>query len=144
MPRAGSKLGIGRKRMKPAEFEARMRQLGHFHGIRLIPGAWPIIRVDGRSFSRFTESRFEKPFDPAFRDLMIRAAETLLRELQGIYAYTESDEISLLLPRDWNLFDRELEKAVSISASVASSAFSLACGSAAHFDSRICLAVDAD
>ncbi len=66
----------------------------------------------------------------------MEAARALLEELQGLYAYTESDEISLLLPRAWDLYDRELEKAVSLSAGLASAAFSLACGLRAAFDGR--------
>jgi len=128
--------------MNADEFEARMRALEYYHTIRLLPGVWPVIRVDGHGFSRFTESRFEKPMDARFRDAMVKTAQALLKELHGVYAYTESDEISVLLPREWNLFDRELEKAVSISAGIASSTFTLACGEAAHFDSRVWLGTD--
>lgn len=119
-----------------------MRALEYFHTIRLLPNTWPVIRVDGHGFSRFTESRFEKPMDARFRDAMVKTAQSLVRELQGIYAYTESDEISVLLPRDWDLFDRELEKAVSISAGIASATFTHACGEAVHFDSRVWLGAD--
>jgi tRNA(His) guanylyltransferase len=30
------------------EFEKRMRELEYFHGLRALPGAWVVIRVDGR------------------------------------------------------------------------------------------------
>src|SRR5262249_54838556 len=90
----------------------------------------------GRGFTRFTEGRFEKPFDPAFHALMIEAARAVLDDFQGVYAYTESDEISVLLPRDWGQYDRELEKVLSLSAGLASAAFSVGCGAAAQFDSR--------
>ena len=123
------------------DFEARMRSFEYFHHLRLIPDTWVVIRVDGRGFSRFTEPRFEKPFDERFHAMMTAAASALLVELQGLYAYTESDEISVLLRRDWDQFDRSLEKAVSISAGIASAAFTLACGEAAHFDSRVWLGV---
>jgi tRNA(His) 5'-end guanylyltransferase len=97
-----------------------------------------VVRVDGRSFTRLTASRsFEKPFDERFRDLMVGTAEALLAELRGLYAYTESDEISVLLGRGWDLFDRELEKVVSISAAIAASTFSCALGAPAQFDSRV-------
>jgi tRNA(His) 5'-end guanylyltransferase len=128
--------------MNAEEFEGRMRALEYFHGLRLLPGTWTVIRVDGRGFTRFTEGRCEKPFDPKFHDWMLRSAQALLEGLQGIYAYTESDEISVLFPPEWDLFDRELEKLVSISAGIASASFSLACGSPAHFDSRVWLGVD--
>lgn len=120
-----------------------MRELEYFHALRCIPGAWVVLRLDGRGFTKFTERNgFEKPFDLRFRDLMRQTAKTLLEELHGIYAYTESDEISILFRQDWDLFDREVEKLVSISASIASSTFTLACQRIAHFDSRIWLGVD--
>ena len=112
--------------MRPDEFERRMRALECFHTLRFVPGAWLILRLDGRGFSRLTESRFEKPFDPRFHDAMVQTAQVDLEDLQGLYAYTESDEISVLFSRDWALFDRELEKVVSISAGLASAAFALA------------------
>lgn len=120
-------------------FESQHRAREYFHDLTLLPGAWPIIRVDGRSFSRFTAERFDKPFDERFSHLMRTAATELVVQLGGILAYTESDEISVLLPRDWDLFGRKLEKVVSVSAGIASSAFTLAAGEAAHFDSRVWL-----
>ncbi len=126
--------------MRPDELDGQMRQLEVFHSLRLLPGAWVILRLDGRGFSRFTENRFEKPFDARFHDGMVQTARAVLEDLQGLYAYTESDEISVLFPRTWDLFDRELEKAVSLSASIASAALSLVFGTRVHFDSRAILA----
>jgi tRNA(His) 5'-end guanylyltransferase len=51
-----------------------MRALEVFHSLRLLPGAWVILRLDGRGFSRFTEARFEKPFDVRFHELMMQTA----------------------------------------------------------------------
>lgn len=128
--------------MKTDALGDRMRALEYFHSVRLLPGVWTIVRVDGRSFSRFTEPRFEKPFDARFRDMMVAAGRALLQELGGLYSCTHSDEISVLLPRNWNLWDRELEKLVSISAGIASAAFSIAAGEAAHFDGRVWLGAE--
>lgn len=128
--------------MKPDDFEKRLRALEYFHSLRLLPGAWVVVRVDGRGFSRFTETHFEKPFDLAFHTLMVQTARALLEELQGIYAYTESDEISVLFRPDWNLFDREVEKIVSVSAGIASATFTQNSKTLAHFDSRVWLGVD--
>ncbi|HEY7313589.1 MAG TPA: tRNA(His) guanylyltransferase Thg1 family protein [Gemmataceae bacterium] len=119
-----------------------MRALEVFHSIRLLPGAWIILRLDGRGFSRFTESRCEKPFDLQFHGWMVHTARAVLEDLQGLYAYTESDEISILLAREWALFDRELEKLVSLSAGTASAAFSLDCGARVQFDSRALLCAE--
>jgi len=118
------------------EFEARLRQGECYHSLKFPPNAWVVLRVDGRSFSRFTEARFEKPFDPKFSDMMVAAARSLMTSLGGIYTYTESDEISMLLPREWAHFDREVEKVVSLAAGTASAAFTLACGEAGVFDGR--------
>ena len=123
-------------------FEKQMRSLEYFHSLRILPGAWVIIRLDGRGFSRFTESRFDKPFDLKFHQLMVQTTKVLLEELHGIYAYTESDEISVLFPTTWDLFDRSLEKIVSISASIASATFTHAAQTPVNFDSRVWLGVN--
>ncbi|HEY4386429.1 MAG TPA: tRNA(His) guanylyltransferase Thg1 family protein [Ktedonobacteraceae bacterium] len=129
--------------MDSNEFEKHMRRLEYFHTLRCLPGAWVVLRLDGRGFTKFTErAGFEKPFDLKFQGLMRQTATTLLEELHGIYAYTESDEISVLFRRDWDLFDREVEKLVSLSAAIASATFTLASQHIAHFDSRIWLGTD--
>lgn len=113
-------------------FEKKMRELEYFHSLRLLPGTYTVIRADGRSFSKLTSSNFDKPFDLKFHELMVETAQALLSELDGIYAYTESDEISVLFPPDWDLFDRSLEKLVSISASIASATFTRAAQTAVN------------
>lgn len=123
--------------MRMSDLESEQRAREYFHGLTVLPGAWIVIRVDGRSFSRFTAEHFKKPFDAIFSRHMTDTAAALLKELQGIYAYTESDEISVLLPRSFALFGRNVEKLVSVSAGVASAAFTSVARVAAHFDSRI-------
>src|SRR5690606_17206815 len=54
-----------------------------------------------------------------------------------VYGYTESDEISVLLPPTFQLFDREVEKLVSLTASMAASTFSVGLGEPVQFDSRL-------
>ncbi|MFC7244614.1 tRNA(His) guanylyltransferase Thg1 family protein [Catellatospora aurea] len=123
------------------EFEAGQRAREYFHGLTLLPGAWTVLRLDGRGFSRFTEQHFDKPFDERFGEHMVTTATALLNELGARYAYTESDEISLLLPPGFDLFGRGVEKLVSISAGIASATFTHAAGVPAHFDSRVWLGV---
>jgi tRNA(His) guanylyltransferase len=123
--------------MNPDEFERRMRAGECFHALKVLPGTWAVLRLDGRGFSRLTEARFDKPFDLRFHELMCETARALVNELGALYAFTESDEISVLMPRGSTLFDREVEKLVSVSASIASSTFSLGLEAAAHFDSRV-------
>jgi tRNA(His) guanylyltransferase len=119
------------------EFEALQREREWFHTLTVPPGAWAVIRVDGRSFSRFTERRFDKPFDPEFSRLMTHTAEALVTEFDARYGYTESDEISILLDPSFDLFGRGLEKLVSISAGLASARFTAELGEPVTFDSRV-------
>jgi tRNA(His) guanylyltransferase len=128
--------------MNSSDFERSMRELEYYHSVRIVPGTWIVLRVDGHGFSRFTEERYQKPFDPKFRDLMIETARALFEGLHALYAYTESDEISILLSPRRDLFNREHEKLVSLSAGMASAAFTHACGEPAHFDSRVWIGVD--
>lgn len=130
--------------MRIKDLETRMRALEWFHSLAVLPGAWTIIRVDGRGFSRFTEQRFDKPFDARFSAVMVDTAQALLTELNGRYAYTESDEISVVLDPSFELFGREVEKLVSLSASIASAAFTHAIGEPACFDSRIWMGTSED
>ena len=117
------------------EFEAAQRAREWFHGMTVPVGVLTIVRVDGRAFSGFTEKHFDKPFDVRFSELMVETTQALLTEFDARYAYTESDEISFLLNHD--VFGRSVEKIVSISAGVASAAFTHAAGVPAHFDGRI-------
>lgn len=140
---------VEREAMNSDKFEARMRALESYHSIKFPSNSWVVIRVDGRSFSRFTETmKFQKPFDTAFAGHMINTTKALVNEFKAIYAFTESDEISLLLPPTWDLFDRELEKVVSVSAAAAASKMTnLIVGAkyaeplenAIMFDSRVCI-----
>ncbi|WP_331770588.1 tRNA 5'-guanylyltransferase (plasmid) [Embleya sp. NBC_00888] len=123
--------------MDADRFEASQRSREWFHSLVLLPGAWTVIRVDGRSFSRFTEQHFDKPFDERFAALMDETAQALFTELDARYAYTESDEISILLDPSFDMFGREVEKLVSVTAGIASATFTHRAGIPAHFDSRI-------
>ena len=130
--------------MRLKDLDSRMRAREWFHSQTLLPGAWAIVRVDGRGFSRYTERHFDKPFDRRFCDLMTATAQTLLTELSGRYAYTESDEISVVLDPGFELFGREVEKLVSLTAGIASAAFTHAAGEPAVFDSRVWMGTGPD
>lgn len=83
-----------------------------------------IIRIDGRAFHTFCRG-FKKPYDRIFAESMQATALNLCKNIEGCkLAYTQSDEISLLLTdydelntQAW--FDKNLQKIVSISASLA-------------------------
>lgn len=90
-----------------------------------------IIRVDGRAFHTFTRG-FRRPFDEALMRAMQHTALKLCEEIAGCkLAYVQSDEISLLLTNNDTIetqpwFDNNLQKLVSLSASIATTAFSKA------------------
>jgi len=107
------------------------------HSLQILPQAWIVVRVDGSGFSKLTNENFEKPFDEKFHDLMMGTAQTLLAKLQGIYCYSFSDEISVVLPPTWDLFERRWEKTLSVSAGIASSHFTHLYGKPVHFHSHI-------
>lgn len=83
-----------------------------------------IIRIDGRAFHTFCRG-FKKSYDMIFAKSMQATAFNLCKNIEGCkLAYTQSDEISLLLTdydeletQPW--FDKNLQKIVSISASMA-------------------------
>lgn len=130
--------------MKHELFESLMRANEVYHNISVPPQRYIIIRLDGRNFHSVSERHYRKPFDIDLHKRMVYAADFAMRELGGIYAYIQSDEISILLGKSWNMFNRKVEKIVSISAGIVSQAFNNFQTTAAlgHFDSRIW--IDAD
>jgi tRNA(His) guanylyltransferase len=93
-----------------------------------------VLRIDGRSFHQFTKG-LERPYCRGLADALDAAALALCQEMTGCcFAYGQSDEYSFLL-RDFDRekspmwFDGNLQKIVSVSASVFTAAF------ARHFPS---------
>lgn len=123
--------------MDADEFAAIQRERERFHALTVPPEAWAVIRVDGRAFSQLTETHFKKPFDERMRKHMTAAATALMTDFSAVYGCTHSDEISVVLPPDCQLFGRGVEKLVSVSAGLCSAAFTAAAGLPAHFDSRV-------
>ena len=87
-----------------------------------------IIRIDGKAFHTFTRG-FKRPFDDVLIKAMQETAQYLCKNITGCkLAYTQSDEISLLLvdyerneSQPW--FANNLQKMCSVSASMATMAF---------------------
>lgn len=83
-----------------------------------------IIRLDGKAFHTFT-SKFEKPFDKIFMDVMQETTRYLVKNIQGCkLGFVQSDEISLLLTDYEALttdawFGYNVQKMASVSASMA-------------------------
>jgi tRNA(His) 5'-end guanylyltransferase len=98
-------------------------------------GTIKVIRLDMRAGHTFCR-HFNRPFDDIFSGAMIETAKALCKEIPGAkFAYTQSDEISIALndlytkdneDRFSCFFDGNLEKIVSISASIATAAFNKA------------------
>lgn len=87
-----------------------------------------LIRLDGKAFHSFTKG-FQKPFDDVLMKSMWNTAKYLCEHIQGCkVAYTQSDEITLLLTDYETIttdawFDKNIQKMCSISASMATLAF---------------------
>jgi len=83
-----------------------------------------IIRIDGKAFHTYTKG-LNRPFDKIFMTAMQNTTLDLVKNVGGCkMGYVQSDEISLLLTNDdthqtqpW--FDNNIQKIVSISASMA-------------------------
>lgn len=94
---------------------------------KLLPNGYIVVMLDGRSFSKKIKNKFVKPFDEHFVSIMNKTAQYLCENISGcILAYTQSDEISLLI-KDTNLtepfFGNRLCKMQSIITSMATSKF---------------------
>ena len=127
--------------MKFDELDKRMRVFETTHDQCVLPGIYMVARLDGRGFTRLTkeEHAFEAPFDPKFRDLMIEATHHVMQiGFRGLFGYTQSDEISILLALDEDAFGRKTRKINSILAAEASARFSLSLQAVASFDCRVC------
>lgn len=81
--------------------------------------------LDGRSFSKMVKKKFELPFDDNFIDMMNETAKYICKKIQGaLFAYVQSDEISILLSdKGDTFFGGRLNKMQSIIASMAASKF---------------------
>lgn len=106
-----------------------------------------IIRLDGKAFRTWTANNLERPFDSRLPEIMQETIKFLMKEVQGcVFAYSQSDEISLFL-RDYdNLnteswFGNNVQKMISVSASYATGTFNQYARrydlSPAFFDARV-------
>jgi tRNA(His) guanylyltransferase len=89
---------------------------------------YTIIRIDGKAFHTYTKG-LRRPFDLDLIDDMDETAAYLCKNIMGAkFAYVQSDEISVLITdfedegtQAW--FDNNLQKMVSIAASLATAKF---------------------
>jgi tRNA(His) guanylyltransferase len=116
----------------------------------VLPRRMPVIlRVDGKAFHTVTRG-CARPFDPYLMAKMDRVAVALCEEAQGAaLAFVQSDEISVLIHNYRRLnseawFDNEVQKLVSVSASIAAGVFSRDWSSPVAFDARVFVLPEAE
>lgn len=111
-----------------------MKSFEHAYRRKLSSDDYVLMRLDGKAFHSYTRG-LEKPFDPQLMEAMNRTTEKLCSTIQGVrLAYTESDEISLLIT-GWKETDTPPKnptelwmggveaKLISISAAIATAEF---------------------
>lgn len=116
--------------------------------IFLMRRAYTVIRIDGKAFHSYTRG-LQRPFDLDFIDDMDQTACYLCANIGGAkLAFVQSDEISILITDFEDLdtqawFDNNLQKIVSVSASLATGYFNklrylrTQSDKLAFFDSRV-------
>jgi tRNA(His) 5'-end guanylyltransferase len=104
---------------------------------------YTLLRLDGRAFHTYLRGA-DKPFDMQFIGDMAAVAEALCAEISGtVFAYTQSDEISLLVtdfasPQTQPWFGGVTAKMLSVSASLATAVLNeRRLGGRALFDARV-------
>jgi tRNA(His) guanylyltransferase len=108
---------------------------------------YTLIRVDGRAFHSYLRGA-TRPYDEAFMTDMNHVAEALCSEITGaVFAYTQSDEISVLVTdfaaagtQPW--FGGVIAKQTSIAASIATAELNARRPGRALFDARVFTVAD--
>lgn len=96
--------------------------------IKLPRRTYTIIRIDGKAFHTYTKG-LQRPFDEGLIEDMNNTTAYLCKNIQGAkFGYVQSDEISIVLTDFDDLgthawFDNNLQKMVSVAASMATAEF---------------------
>lgn len=99
-----------------------MKEYEVYSSLKVPKNSKIIIRLDGRSFHTLARDlELVKPYDENFYRVISEVCNDLFNEFSPLFAYTFSDEISLLL--DNVPFDGRIEKIDSVIASFAASSF---------------------
>jgi len=114
--------------MKNKSLGDRMKDYERVSKGLLTPRSPVIVRVDGKAFHTYTKG-FDRPFDSRIITSMVESAIEVAKQIQGFkMAYIQSDEASFVFTdyddintQGW--FSYELQKIVSISASVMTAHF---------------------
>jgi tRNA(His) guanylyltransferase len=89
------------------------------------------IRIDGHKFSKYTKG-FKRPFDEVLKKSMVETTKLLMAHFDSVTGYTQSDEITLVIPSRHNELRKEdyvhgfggrVQKIASLTASFASMSF---------------------
>lgn len=126
--------------MRFEELDEGLRIYEQANDRRIPPGFHIVARLDGRGFTRLTKEvmDYEAPYDTRFRDAMVHTMECLMESgFRVLFAYAQSDEISLLFHPGDSSFDRKHRKWLSILSGEASAALSLQMGRRAVMDCRL-------
>jgi len=126
--------------MKFEELETRLRSFETLGEEKLTFEGPLIARLDGRGFTRLTKTSLdlEKPFDNRFHEAIKQTVAHLCDCGFSVrFAFSHSDEISLLFERHERGFDGKVRKWLSVLAGEGSAAFSLHLGHIGAFDCRL-------
>lgn len=104
----------------------RFKRYEASYSVLIPPRTYTIVRVDGKGFSKFTK-KMVKPFDNKFSESMNYAALEMCKYFNPDFAYTQSDEISLVFTdfgiEAQQMFDGKVQKLCSLTASKAAVSF---------------------
>lgn len=112
--------------MDSKEYDKKMRAFEAGLDQTIPPELWMVVRLDGINFTKNVErAHLQKPFDRMFGNLMSDTAQDLFRGagFQVVYAYTMSDEISLLIHPMDETYGRKVRKILSCVAGQTSALF---------------------
>lgn len=108
-------------------FSDRMKDYENCYSIKVPNRSYMVVRLDGVGFSKYTK-QFEKPFDDLLSNVMDATTIELCKAFNPKFAYTQSDEISLIFTTIDNIdaeliFDGKIQKVSSILAGKATAIF---------------------
>lgn len=104
----------------------RMKHYEACYSTMIPPRTYTVVRVDGRGFSKFTK-KMNKPFDDQFSESMNYAAIQMCEKFNPAFAYTQSDEITLVFTdfgeNQEAMFKGKVQKICSLTAARATASF---------------------
>lgn len=83
--------------MKPSTLDQRIKSYEKSYESKIEYDKHIVVRIDGHKFSKFTKG-FIKPFDKILSNAMEKTTIDLVEKFGAVTGYTQSDEISLVIP----------------------------------------------